>query len=148
MSVHVPNHLTICPSLLRRGSARPSIQWYSPSWRRRRYSISYGWPVEVASFQSLQATGRSSGWNGGFHPSPKLSSRQSGELEPLAVDVLVPAVGPGDPHDLGQRLDERPPLGLAGLESGELVPEVTDLLLAERSHLLRTTGRLLRRFPP
>lgn len=77
MSVQVPNHLTICPSLLRRGSARPSIQWYSPSWRRRRYSISYGWPVEVASFQSLQATGRSSGWNGGFHPSPRLSSSVS-----------------------------------------------------------------------
>ena len=40
MSVHVPNHLTIRPASSRTGNARPRNQRYSPSFDRKRYSIS------------------------------------------------------------------------------------------------------------
>ena len=40
MSVHVPNHLTIRPASSRTGSALARNQRYSPSFERKRYSIS------------------------------------------------------------------------------------------------------------
>ena len=116
ISVIVPNHCVTSPSAPNIGTARVSIQRYSPSWRRRRFSHSNGSRVGDRLLPRLDHRPIVVGMDEDRPDLAQVVERRAGEFGPAAVEIVGLALGPGRPGDIGDRIRQRLEPGIALLE--------------------------------